>query len=204
MDGPVLQEKSYFKVLWLSFSSKLDWGSSSVSIAKTAKKKIGALICSMKFFSPDVALYHYKSTIQPYKEYCWYVWTGAPNCYLDILNKLQKWCVGPSVGPTLLGHRRNVASWSLSYNGITLVDVHLNWLNWFRFLILKVRPLAILIICMIFLSQFLDVIGISMSKVSFLPWLDPGIICLQCFPLIYDLNWLKSRIVTQLLSLHSS
>ena len=77
MDGPVLQEKSYFKVLWLSFSSKLDWGSSSVSIAKTAKKKIGALICSMKFFSPDVALYHYKSTIQPYKEYCWYVWTGT-------------------------------------------------------------------------------------------------------------------------------
>ena len=27
MDGSVLEEKSYFKVLWLTFSSKLDWGS---------------------------------------------------------------------------------------------------------------------------------------------------------------------------------
>ena len=34
-------------MLGLSFSSKLDWGS-YISIAKTASKKIGALICSMK------------------------------------------------------------------------------------------------------------------------------------------------------------
>ena len=33
----------------LSFSSKLDWGSCIISIAKTAFKKIGALIRSMKF-----------------------------------------------------------------------------------------------------------------------------------------------------------
>ena len=42
---------------------KLDWGSYIISIAKTASKKIGALIRSMKFFSPEVALYFYKSTI---------------------------------------------------------------------------------------------------------------------------------------------
>ena len=36
-------------MLVLTFSSKLDWGSYIISIAKTASKKIGALICSMKF-----------------------------------------------------------------------------------------------------------------------------------------------------------
>ena len=55
MDGSVLEEKSSFKVLGLTFSSKLDWGSYIISIAKTASKKIGALIRSMKSLSPEVA-----------------------------------------------------------------------------------------------------------------------------------------------------
>ena len=65
MDGSLLEEKTSFKMLGLTFSSKLDWGSYIVSIAKTTSKKIGALIRSMKFFSPEVALYLYKSTIRP-------------------------------------------------------------------------------------------------------------------------------------------
>ena len=47
MDGSVLEEKSSFKMLGLTFSSKLDWGSYIISIAKSASKKIGALICSV-------------------------------------------------------------------------------------------------------------------------------------------------------------
>ena len=50
MDGSVLEEKTSFKMLGLTFSSKLDWGSYIVSIAKTASKKIGALICAISFF----------------------------------------------------------------------------------------------------------------------------------------------------------
>ena len=50
MGGSVLEEKSSFKMLGLT-SSKLDWGSYIISIAKTASKKIGALIRSMKFLS---------------------------------------------------------------------------------------------------------------------------------------------------------
>ena len=42
MDGCVLEEKSSFKMLRLTFSSKLDWGSYIISIAKTASKKTGA------------------------------------------------------------------------------------------------------------------------------------------------------------------
>ena len=56
MDGSVLEEKSSFKMLGLTFSSKLDWGSYIISIAKTASKKIGALVHSMKFLSPEVAV----------------------------------------------------------------------------------------------------------------------------------------------------
>ena len=49
--GSVLEGKSSFKMLGLSFSSKLDWRSYIISITKTASKKIGALIRSMIFFS---------------------------------------------------------------------------------------------------------------------------------------------------------
>ena len=47
MDKAFLEEKSYFKMLGLTFSSKLDWCSYIISIAKTASKKIGDLICSI-------------------------------------------------------------------------------------------------------------------------------------------------------------
>ena len=89
MDGSVLEEKLSFKMLGLTFSSKLDWGSYIISIAKTASKKIGALIRSMKFLSPEIALYLYKS-ICPRMEYCCQVWAGASHCYLELLDKLQK------------------------------------------------------------------------------------------------------------------
>ena len=73
MDGSVLKEKSSFKMLGLTFSSKLDWGPYIMSIAKTAFKKIGVLIRSMEFLSPEVALYLYKSTIRPCMEYCCHI-----------------------------------------------------------------------------------------------------------------------------------
>ena len=80
MDGSVLKEKSSFKMLGLTFSFKLDCGSYVISIAKTAPKKIGAMIRSMKSFSSQVALYLYKSTIQPCMECCCHAWAGAPGC----------------------------------------------------------------------------------------------------------------------------
>ena len=87
-------------MLGLAFSSQLDWGSYIISIAKTACKEIGALIRSMRFLSPDVALYLYKSTIYPCMEYCCHVWTGAPSCCLELLDKLQKQ-ICRTVGPSL-------------------------------------------------------------------------------------------------------
>ena len=53
-------------------------------------------------------------------EYCCHVWDGAPSCYLELLEKLQKRIcrtVGPSLVTSLepLAHRQNVASLSLFY-----------------------------------------------------------------------------------------
>ena len=90
MDGSVLVEKSSFKVLGLTFSSKMDLGSYIISMAKIAFKKMQALIGSMKFLSPEDSLYLYKSTIKPRMEYCCHVWAGAPSCYLEVLDNLQK------------------------------------------------------------------------------------------------------------------
>ena len=57
MDGSVFDQKLSFKILALIFTSKLDWGSYIISIAKTASKKIGTLIRSMIFLFLEVALY---------------------------------------------------------------------------------------------------------------------------------------------------
>ena len=94
MDGFVLEEKSSFKMLELTFSSKLDWGSYIISIAKTVSRKIGALIRSISFLSPEVALYIFKSTIRPCMEYCGHVWAGSPSYYFELLDKLQNGSVG--------------------------------------------------------------------------------------------------------------
>ena len=88
MHRSLLEEKSSFKRLGLTIFYKLDWGSCIISTAKTASKKIGALIRSMKFLTPEVALYLYKYTIQTCTNCC-HVWAGAPSCYLELSDKLQ-------------------------------------------------------------------------------------------------------------------
>ena len=95
MDGSVLEEKSSFKMLGLTFRS-------------------------MKLLSPGFALYLYKSTIRPCMECCCHVWAGAASCYLELLDKLHK-RICRTVGPLLVAsierlcHRRNMTSLRLLY-----------------------------------------------------------------------------------------
>ena len=89
-----------------------------ISIAKAASKKIGALVHSMKFLSPEVALYLYKSNIHSCMEYCCLILAGSPICYLELLDKLQKQTcrtVDPSLATCLepLSHHWNVVSLTL-------------------------------------------------------------------------------------------
>ena len=83
-------EEIIFKLLWLTFSSNVDWDSYIISIAQTVPKKFGGLICSVKFLSPKVALYLYKSTIRSCIKYFCHVWADAPSHYAEFLDKLQK------------------------------------------------------------------------------------------------------------------
>ena len=182
MDGSVLEEKLSLKLLELTFSSKWDWGSYIITIVQTSSKTIGALICSMKFLSPEVALYLYKSTIRSCMEYCCQVWAGAPSCYLELLDKLQKWIcrtVGPSLATSLepLVHYQNVASLSLFYR-YYFGRCSSKLAQLVHSLSIEGGALVILIDCMIFLSPFLDVTRMSMSTVSFLTQLDSEILCL--------------------------
>ena len=58
--------KSSFEMLWLTSSPKLGWGSHIIYLwLKLLPRNFEALIRPMKFLSPEVALYIYKSTIQP-------------------------------------------------------------------------------------------------------------------------------------------
>ena len=115
MDGSVLEKKSSFKMLGLTFSSKLGCVCHIISIAKTASQKMRILIRSMKFLSSEVALYLYKSSIHPCMEFCCHIWAGAPSFYSELLYKLQKWIcrtVGLSLAASLelLAHHRKVAT----------------------------------------------------------------------------------------------
>ena len=82
------------------------------------RSSVYEVIHSMTFLSPEVNLYLYKFTIRPCMEYCCHVWAGAPRCYLELLDKLQKRIcrsVSPSLSASLkpLAHRRNMPSLSL-------------------------------------------------------------------------------------------
>ena len=105
------------KMLGLPFSSKLDCDYRIIYAAnKTASKKIWALIRSIKFLSPEVALYLYKSTIS----LAWNTVAMSGMMLLtavEMLNKLQKQICRtavPSLTPFLesLDHCRKIASLS--------------------------------------------------------------------------------------------
>ena len=136
-----------------------------------------------KFLSPEVDLDLYKSTLKPCMEYC---------CHSGLLPPVNTWIYSisqrnvyagllvqhllPLLNPWLITEMQLVYFFSIE---IFLEDVHLNWLNWFHFLILVAGAFIILIDCIIFLSLFLYVIRMSVSTVSFFAQLDSEILCLQ-------------------------
>ena len=204
MDGSVLEEKSSFKMLGLTFSSKLDWCSYIMSITKTASKKIGASIHFMKFLSPEVALYHYKSTINPCMECCCYVWADASSCYLELLDKLQKQIYrtnGPSLAASLepLGHCQNAASLSLFYRyyfGKCSSEVaQLVLLTCSRGRSTRYSDRLITIP-----RCYQDVYVNNLFLHTVRLW---NSLPIECFPLTYNLNGFKSRINRHLLTVGS-
>ena len=164
----------------------------------------------MKFLSPEVACYLYKSTIckHPCMEYCCHVWTVVPGCYLELLNNLQKWIcktVGPSIATSLelLSHCQKVASLNLFYRydlgrcSSELAQLVPLPFSWGRSTCYSDR-----------LYDFSVTIPRCYKDVyvsSFFPrtsrlW---NSLPIECFPLTYDLNGFKSRINRYLLTVGS-
>ena len=115
------------------------------------------------------------------ESYC-HAWAGAPSCYLELLDKLQKQIcrtVGPSLAASLdlLAHHQNSASVSLFYR-YYFGRCSSELAQLVHFLILEGGLLVILTDCMIFLSSFLDVTRMFILIVSFLAQLDSGILSL--------------------------
>ena len=185
--------------------SKLDWSSPIISIAKSSSKKIGALIPSMKFQSPWVALYIYKYTMRPCMEYSCHFWTGASSCCMKLFDKLQK-LICRTVGPSLtasfepLVHRRNVANLSVFHRyyfgrcSSELAQLVALPYSWGRSTYYFDR-----------LNDFSVTIPRCYKDVyinSFFPrtarlW---NSLPIECFPLTYDLNSFKTRINRHLLT----
>ena len=162
----------------------------------------------MKFLSPEVALYLHKSTIRPCIEYCCHVWAGAPSCYLQLLDKLQKQIcriVGHSLAASLepLAHHRNVASLSLSYRyyfgrcSLELAELVLlpfyqgKSTHYFD----RLHDFSVTI-PRCYKDVYVNSFFLHMAKLwNSLP--------IKCFPLTYDLSGFESRINRHLLTVGS-
>ena len=84
----LFSKKSHLKILGVSFSSKLNWGSDIVSTVKTAFSFFLKFLSSDVYFNSVKLLYPY---IKPSCiEYCHCMWAGCSSCYLNIWDKLQK------------------------------------------------------------------------------------------------------------------
>ena len=111
MDGSFLEEKSSFKMLGLTLSSKSVWDSDISLLLKPLPRKLQSWFALWSFLLLRLLCI---SINLPYG----YVWNTSS--YLELLDKLQKRIcrtVGPSLAASIepLAHRRNVASLSLFY-----------------------------------------------------------------------------------------
>ena len=190
----------------LALSSRFDWDPYIISIARTASKKIGALVSSMKFLSPEVAFSLYKSSIQPWMEYCCNVWAGAPGCSMELLDKLQKQICRTVVLHLLplLNPCQNVASLSCFcryYFGrcsSVLAEVALLTYSWGRSTCYSDR----LHVFSVTIPRYCKVVYVS----SFVPhtaklW---NSLPIECIHLTFDLGCFKIRINRHLLTVGSS
>ena len=104
----------------MDISSDLSWCKYISGIAKSAAMRVGCLTRARKFIPPSALLYFYKTSIRPLIEYCSHIWAGAPDCYLRMLDKVQRrlcYLFGEDMSMSLdsLGHRRAVGTACLFY-----------------------------------------------------------------------------------------
>ena len=126
MDGSFLKEKSYFKMLGLTFSSKLDWGSSR-KLKPWFRFILGSLFFLRLFCISINLLYrHVRNTVVM----SWLVLLVTTwNCQIIYKNRYAGLLVIQLLSllnPWLIFEMEPACVFSI---GITMLDVHLNWVN---------------------------------------------------------------------------
>ena len=126
MDGSFLKEKSYFKMLGLTFSSKLDWGSSR-KLEPWFRFVLGSLFFLRLFCISINLLYrHVRNTVVM----SWLVLLVTTwNCQIIYKNRYAGLLVIQLLSllnPWLIFEMEPACVFSI---GITMLDVHLNWVN---------------------------------------------------------------------------
>ena len=126
MDGSFLREKSYFKMLGLTFSSKLDWGSSR-KLKPWFRFVLGSLFFLRLFCISINLLYrHARNTVVM----SWLVLLVTTwNCQIIYKNRYAGLLVIQLLSllnPWLIFEMEPACVFSI---GITMLDVHLNWVN---------------------------------------------------------------------------
>ena len=168
-----------------------------ISIAKTASKKIGAVIGFRNFLSAEVALYLNKSNIRSCMEYFCPVWAGALSGFLELLDKLQK-----RIYRTV--YCQNVASVSLFYMYYFVICsselaqlVPLPYSPWMSTCYSDRLHDFSVITPGCYKDVYVNIFFHCTARLcNSLP--------IECFPLTYDLNVLKFRISRHLLTVGSS
>ena len=154
----------------MTFSSKLDWALALSLLIKLPPRKLEPwfvlwsfillrLLCIFTSLPGDHAWNTVVMSGLVLLVATWNCWIRYKNGYARLLVLLFS-----------ASHEPLAQVFSLSLFYRYLVDVHLNWLNWFHFLILKGGLLVILIDCMIFLSPRMPT-----STVPLVTQLDSGI-----------------------------
>ena len=138
-------------------------------------------------------------------ENCCHIWVGAPSCYLELLDKLEKW-ICRTVGPSLTASfeplvlRRNVASSSLFYR---------YYFGRCSFELTQLVPLPYFRGRSTRYSDRLHDFSVTIPRCykdvyvnSFFPHTARlrNSLPIECFPLTYDLSGFKSRINRHLLT----
>ena len=146
--------------------------------------------------------------MHPCMEYCCHVWAGAPSCYLELLDKLQKQIcrtVDSSLATSLeqLAHPRNVASLSLFnryYFGRRSSELA------------QLVPLSFSLGKSTLYSDRLHDFSVTIRRCYKDVYVNNffsrtarlwNSLPIECFPLTYDLNGFKSRINRHLLTVGS-
>ena len=199
MDGSVLEERSSFKMLELSFFCKLDWGSYIICIAETVSKKIGNLIHSMKFSLQRLL---WVSINLPYclewHTSClgWYSWLLLGN-----IREATKTQICRTVGPPFVAILETLDH---CWNVVSCRYYYVRCLSELSELV----PLPDSCWSCTCYSDIAVTIHIS-SKYVYVKNLLPhpakirNCLSMECFPLTYDLNGFKSRIKRNFLSVGS-